>query len=249
LNHFLSRLVGGLVSPLAWGFLIFVAGAIFRLSGRRRIATVLWSTAGLLVYLSAVAPVANALLAPLESRYPPLADTRKLLPVRYIVVLGSSYTPRDGIPITAALGGDALPRIAEGVRLMRQMPGVKLVVSGGATENWPPSALGYAEFAREFGVDEASIVKLDRPRDTAEEATVVSALVGDSPFILVTSAYHMPRAMRLMRAAGTHPIPAPTGQLVSRQVGFDARRWLPQSASIVKTERALHEYIGLAFTK
>ena len=247
--HFLSQLLGGFVSPLTWGFLLVAAGAIFRLSGRRRFSTVLWMAAALLVYLAAIAPVSNALLTPLEDRYPPLADIRKLPPVRYIVVLGSSYTPYDGIPITAALGGEALPRIAEGVRLMRQMPGAKLIVSGGPAKNWPPSALGYAEFAGEFGVDAGSIVKLDRSRDTAEEATSVAALVGDSPFILVTSAYHMPRAMRLMQAAGAHPIPAPTGQLVSRQSGFDARRLLPQSASIGKTERALHEYIGLAIAK
>jgi len=62
----------------------------------------------------------------------------------------------------------------------------------------------------------------------------------------VTSAYHMPRAVRLMQLAGAHPIPAPTGQLAPRQLDFGALAWIPRSGSLHKTERALHEYMGLA---
>jgi uncharacterized SAM-binding protein YcdF (DUF218 family) len=223
-----------------------LAGAIVRLFGRRRISTALWIAAASLVYLSAISPIADALLAPLESCYPPLGDFKDLPPVGYIVVLGSDYEPRDGIPITAAFEGDGLARIAEGVRLMRQIHGARLVVSGGAAGGHTPSATGYAVFAAEFGVDAGAIVKLDGPLDTAEEASSVAALVGSSQFILVTSAYHMPRAMRLMQLAGAHPIPASTGQLAHRQPNFGAHGWIPSSASLRKTERALHEYMGLA---
>lgn len=246
LTHFIKQIVGAAAMPLACAFLIVLAGAVFRLSGRRRISTALWAAAALLVYLSAVAPVANALLVPLEDRYAPLGDIRNLPPVGYIVVLGSVYAPRDGIPVTTALGGDGLARIAEGVRLVRQVHGARLVVSGGAVEGQTPSATGYAKFAVEFGIEADSIVKLDRPLDTAEEASDVAALVGKSPFILVTSAYHMPRAMHLMQLAGAHPIPAPAGQLTQGKIDFDVRGWIPHSASLHKTECALHEYMGLA---
>jgi uncharacterized SAM-binding protein YcdF (DUF218 family) len=189
--------------------------------------------------------VANTLLAPLEGRYPPLADIRGL-PVSDIVVLGSPYQPRAGIPITAALGDDGLVRIAEGVRLMHQVHGARLIVSGGASEDQTAAAVGYAKFAVELGIDPDSIVKLDKPLDTKEEAKSVFALLGKSQFILVTSAYHMPRAMLLMQLAGARPIPAPTGQLAAPHIDFGARAWIPSSTSLRRTEHAIHEYIGLA---
>jgi uncharacterized SAM-binding protein YcdF (DUF218 family) len=246
LTYFLKHLLGGAAMPLVCGLFITLTGAIFRLFGRRTISTVLWVAAASLVYLSAIAPVANALLAPLEGRYPPLTDIQNLPRVNYIVVLGSDYVPRDGNPITAAFEIDGLARIAEGVRLMRQVHGARLVVSGGPSGKQTTSAIGYTKFAVDLGVDPGSIVKLDKALDTAEEASNVAALAGQSPFILVTSAYHMPRAMRLMQLAGARPIPAPTGQLARRQFDFGAGEWIPRSSSLRKTELALHEYLGLA---
>jgi uncharacterized SAM-binding protein YcdF (DUF218 family) len=89
-------------------------------------------------------------------------------------------------------------------------------------------------------------VRLGKALDTKEEAKSVFALLGKSQFVLVTSAYHMPRAMRLMELAGAHPIAAPTGQLAARRIDFGARAWIPSSTSLRRTEHAIHEYIGLA---
>lgn len=245
LTYLIKQLVDVAVTPLVCALAICCAGIVARISGWRRAAAILWTVAALVVYAATTAPVANALLAPLEGRYAPLVDIRGL-PVSDIVVLGSPYQPRDGIPITAALGDDGLARIAEGVRLMRQAHGARLLVSGGASEDQTASAIGYARFAVELGIDPDLIVKLDKSLDTKQEAASIFALLGTSPFILVTSAYHMPRAMVLMHLAGARPIPAPTGQLATRQTGFGARAWVPSSASLRRTEHAIHEYIGLA---
>jgi uncharacterized SAM-binding protein YcdF (DUF218 family) len=85
---------------------------------------------------------------------------------------------------------------------------------------------------------------LNKGLDTAQEARAVAVQLGTAPFLLVTSAAHMPRAMRQMKRAGAQPIPAPTGQLTGRPRGWDS--WLPSSAGLGRTERALHEYLGLA---
>ncbi len=118
-TYFIKHLVAVATTPLACGLALSIAGAIVRAFGRRRAATVIWIGSACLVYLSATAPVSNALLTPLEERYPPLGDVQNLPPVRYIVVLGNGYGQRDDIPVTAALPPDALARITEGVRLMR----------------------------------------------------------------------------------------------------------------------------------
>lgn len=219
-----------------------VIAAVFRALGRRRIAMWALAMAVAVVYVGASGLVGDNLIGTLERRYSPLKDD-SLPTVNYIVVLGSGYAPRDGIPISAALDDDGLVRIVEGVRLTRRLGSVQLVVSGGAPRGKAPPSLGYAKLAHDLGVDDALIVVLNGSLDTGAEARSVAALVGAAPFILVTSAYQMPRAVRLMQRAGARPIPAPTGQR-ARQTSWES--FLPTSSGLGKTERALHEYLGLA---
>jgi uncharacterized SAM-binding protein YcdF (DUF218 family) len=236
---------GVLAAPLLLSLLVTCVAVVYRMFGRRRVAAGLLVAALAIVYLGAIARVGNSLLAPLENRYPPLQDG-SLPSVSYIVVLGSGYAPRDGIPVTAALDEDGLVRIAEAVRLMRRLGATQLIVSGGAPPDKTPPAIGYAKLAHDLGVDDASLVVLNGALDTGAEARSVAALIGAAPFILVTSAYHMPRAMRLMQRVGARPIPAPTGQLVNESANSRWSSLLPTSAGMSKTERALHEYLGLA---
>jgi uncharacterized SAM-binding protein YcdF (DUF218 family) len=233
-------------TPLMLALLLVAAAGACSVRGRRRSAMGLLIGAAALVYLGGLVSVGEALLAPLEGQYPALTEDARLQGVDTIVVLGSSYLPRNAIPVTAALDEDGLARIVEGLRLQRRMPGARLVVSGGAAPGYIPGALGYALLAREFGVDDAALVVLQEPRDTSAEAQAVASLLGGAPFVLVTSAYHMPRAIRLMQGAGQHPIPAATGQRVGASPGRGLHRWLPSSAGMRDTEIALHEYLGLA---
>jgi uncharacterized SAM-binding protein YcdF (DUF218 family) len=242
---FLARhLVGQLAMPLVMTLLICVSAAVCYALQRRRTAAWLLVAAVMIGYLGAIPLAGNVLLKPLELEYAPLGLDKPVPSVGYIVVLGSAYSPHDGVPVTAALDRDGLVRIVEGIRLWRGLDSAKLVVSGGAPPGYGRPALGYAELAQGLGVSASSLVVLDLPRDTAAEARTVAQVLGSTPFILVTSACHMPRAMRLMQRAGLHPIPAPTGQLTGSASGWEDL--LPTSSGLRRTELALHEYIGLA---
>jgi uncharacterized SAM-binding protein YcdF (DUF218 family) len=246
MTYFIKKLVGGLASPLVFALLLLVAALVLRQFGRRRTSTIVACLACALVCLSALAPVSSMLLSPLESAYPPLSDENLPKGIVGVVVLGSSYIPHDGVPITAAIPGDGLARIAEGVRLAKLYPGTRLVLSGGVprAHNRFPSAQGYAVFAKDMGIDSASMAVLDQSLDTGDEARAVAKLFGQSPFLLVTSAYHMKRAMRLMERAGARPVAAPTGQRAGQ-----SGHWLdtirPRPENIASTEVAIHEYLGL----
>ncbi len=97
-----------------------------------------------------------------------------------------------------------------------------------------------------MGVPAELILVLDGPLDTAQEARAVrETLGGGSPLILVTSAAHMPRAMRHFQAVGLDPIPAPTQYLTGRGRPTSLLGWLPSSQSLRKSETAWHEYLGL----
>jgi len=240
----LSRhLIGLLTAPLTVSLLIAAVATILR--RRPKVMRVLLVVAGAVAYVGSMPIVGDALLGPLERCYPPLRQGVPLPAVGYVAVLGSGYTPHDGVPVTAALDGDGLTRVVEAVRLARELQGSRVIVSGGAPPGMFPPAHGYAELARDLGIEEQRLVMLDTPLNTRAEANLIASLVGKSPFILVTSAYHMPRAVRELQYAGASPIAAPTGQLVRDHSVGDVRRWLPTSSGLFKVERALHEYAGL----
>jgi uncharacterized SAM-binding protein YcdF (DUF218 family) len=238
-------LAGILTNPLLLAALLAALGLALRGSRRRAGSWCIASAAGI-AYLASTSLVGNALLAPLERRYPAFDAAATSSGVRDIVVLGSSYMPHDQIPATGALDAAGLARIVEGVRLARARRDSRLIVSGGAPPGFAPSAVGYAQLAEQLGVDRSALVVMDRALDTRQEARAVAAMLGHSPFIMVTSAYHMPRAMRLMQLEGANPLAAPTGQL--SHTGKGAERWglIPGSRGLHKTEAALHEYLGLA---
>jgi uncharacterized SAM-binding protein YcdF (DUF218 family) len=245
LSYYLKQWFGLLGMPVCITLLIAGVALACQLRGRTRTACRLYLVAALLTYLAATRLVGDALLGPLERRYAPLSDTAALPQVHTVVVLGSDYRPRAEISAASALDADGLVRAVEGVRLMRRLGSARLIVSGGAPPGRLPAAVGYALFARGVGVPDESIVALTRSLDTHDEARAVAALLGPTPFILVTSAFHMPRALWLMERAGVHPVPAPVGQ---RAWGMDRvaiGALIPTSYGLYESERALHEYLGL----
>jgi uncharacterized SAM-binding protein YcdF (DUF218 family) len=240
-----KAVAGGLGNPLLLASILAAIGLLLLRGSRRRTGASVIAVGAILAYLASTSLVGNALLAPLEREYPPFEPTQAT-GVRNIVVLGSGYDPHDHIPVTGAIEADGLARIVEGVRLARARPDARLLLSGGAPPGFTPSALGYAQLAVDLGIPRSALIVMDRALDTAQEARDVVAMLGQAPFILVTSAYHMPRAMRLMRRAGANPMPAPTGQISHAHLGAERYGVIPGSRGLRKTEAALHEYLGLA---
>jgi uncharacterized SAM-binding protein YcdF (DUF218 family) len=238
---FAKSLADILTSPLLAAAVLLLIAIALRFSRFRKIAAATALVAVAVVYGGSIPLVGQALLRPLEERYAPLTT---LPSVETVVVLGSSYSPRPGVPVAAALDDAALVRIVSGVVWAERL-GARLVVSGGAPSGGEPSAHGYAALAIELGIPPERIVQLDDPRDTGDEALAVAALLESQPFLLVTSAYHMPRAVWLMERAGARPIPAPT----DHKVADSDLRWahfVPRAGALRDSEEALHEYIGLA---
>jgi uncharacterized SAM-binding protein YcdF (DUF218 family) len=231
-----------LVMPLTLVLLLAAVGIVLRRLSRTRSGNVLLILAVVFAYASSTGLLAKAMMTPLERTYAPLPEA-SLPAVKFVVVLGSAYHPRHDIPITASLDYDGLARIVEGVRLARRLPEARLVVSGGPPGPSAP-ARGYARLARQLGIKEDALTIIEKEtQDTASEAQQIAAYLGTAPFLLVTSADHMPRAMLLMKRVGAHPIPAPATQRTGPLWRGD---FLPRSQGLAATELAMHEYVGLA---
>ena len=242
----LKMALGAGLMPLPLSLTVICCGLLLRVWGRRRFGAGLIAGGAVLVLAAATGPVADALLRPLETRYHAIADAAALRPApRFVVVLGSGYRPRAGLPITAEVDAIGMVRLAEGIRLLRQLPGAQLVLSGGPVGGEPPVAQGYARAAAALGVSAEAVIVIDTPRDTVEEIRAIRARAGDAPVLLVTSAAHMSRALAYAARAGVRAVAAPTGNLADPE--SRAHTWIPvpSGTALRRTETALHEYLGL----
>lgn len=213
----LKKTVGFWLMPLPFCLTVITLGVLLLLSRR-------WQRAGrwlafggfalLLVYSNSF--VGRALIKPLEKAYPAVPDlpAGAVVPVRlaaseFIVVLGGGNGYAPGLAANHLISAGALARITEAVRLLRVVPGAKLVVSGPVFGPVESHALVLARTAISLGIDEKRIVQIDHARDTEEEAAAVKKLVGAAPVTLITSAWHMPRAMALFRHERVDALAAP----------------------------------------
>lgn len=259
----LKKFVGGILMPLPL-LLLLMAIALLLLWCKRseKSAKAMLSLCWLTLLLLSMQPVADRLLLPLESTYATYgydgretsfyqhdavknAAEQAKTPIRYIVVLGGGYTYNPAWAPSSNLLHNSLPRVAEGIRLYLDHPGSKLVFTGAASGDNPhSSAETAARVAESLGVPRADIITLDKPRDTEQEAAQVALLLGEQPFLLVTSANHLPRAIRFFQAQGLHPLPAPANQLAITSPLNMWEKIFPSSLYLGHSERAWYETLG-----
>ena len=90
----------------------------------------------------------------------------------------------------------------------------------------------------------------DKPANTVEEAEEYVKKFGTGmPLVIVTSATHMKRAVRIFRSKGLKIIPAPCNFLVKHGTQKTKGRWIPSGGNIRMMETAIHEYAGLMWAR
>ena len=206
------------------------------------------ASATLFVGVMTVLPVGGLLLAALEARYP--ANPPIDAPLAGVIVLGGGEEPA----LTARFGqahfNQAAERFTEALLLARRFPQARILFTGGSgalAHDEPPGASVAAQFFAEQGVDPARLLVEDRARNTRENADYARALAqpgAGEKWALVTSAYHMPRALHIFEAAGWRDLtPWPTDFRYSH---FGAGVYWDLARHLDELNIALREYIGLA---
>jgi uncharacterized SAM-binding protein YcdF (DUF218 family) len=177
--------------------------------------------------------------------YWPLQKLEKLYPPIDMKTAGLSDTP--WVVVLAGGPEETIVRLVEGIRIYRGLPGARLLVSGGkvyATSPEPTSKT-MTRIAVGLGVNPFNITQENVSRDTRDEARIIKSMIGEKPFVLVTSAYHIPRSMGLFEAQGMHPIPAPTGYRISLEHDLNPDWFFPSMENIINTEIVFHEVHGI----
>jgi uncharacterized SAM-binding protein YcdF (DUF218 family) len=244
--------------PLPLSILLLLAGLAIAWRGRHLRWTRGSLVAGLvLLVASSTAAFSNAVMRPLENRYKALGP-EDLAAIDWgkthsIVVFSGCTVGFAEDPVTRQVEGPSLARMVEGVRLYNACPDCKVILSGGVgcDREAPVETLSNWRFATEFGIAPQDLIIERASMDTGDQARILSEMLGDEQFLLVTSASNMPRTMALFEASGvTGAIPAPTDyatglySILSREA-FGAEPVYPNAQSLWTTERAVYEYLGL----
>ncbi|MCL5501245.1 envelope biogenesis factor ElyC [Escherichia coli] len=239
----LKKYIGGLMLPLPALLILIGLGLLLVWFSRwQKTGKGIISVSWLVLLLLSLQPVADKMLKPIEDTYPTWRGGET---VQYIVILGGGYTWNDAWAPSSNLINNSLPRLNEGIRLLHQNPGAKLIFTGAAAKTNPVStAEAGARVAESLGIPRSDIITLDSPKDTEEEAAAVKRTIGDAPFLLVTSASHMPRAMIFFRNAGLHPLPAPANQLAIVSPLNPWERVIPSPVWLMHSDRVGYETLG-----
>jgi len=231
--------------PLPLSLLVlFISLLLLFFSQRQRLAKSLALLSFIILCGFSLLPSAYHLAKPLERQYSPLLVAEQSLD--YILVLGSSGIHDQNLPITGQLSATALSRFSEVLRLYYANPNATIVVSGSGFGDSKSHAQLLQQLAIAFNIPAQKIIRLDNTKDTNQEAQQMSAIIKGKKAALVTSATHMPRAMRLFKQYQQSPIAAPAMYLAKENTfTLPLYAYIPSAYQLYKSQVALHEHLGL----
>src|SRR4051794_32667064 len=214
----------------------------------RRIAV----TAVILLGVAGWSPFGNAIILPLEQRFPAWDgshDPARAAPAGIISLGGAVDTVVS--PVRGEVGlNEAAERMTAVAELARRFPQARVVFSGGSGriifDGVSEASLAARLFAS-FGIASERITLEGKSRDTLENARFTKALVQPRPgerWLLVTSAHHMPRAIGVFRAAG-FPVEAYPVDYRTRGAIDLLRPFATLGDGLRRTDTAMREWVGL----
>ena len=244
----LSKIAGFFALPSDIAATLAALGVVLLFTRFRRAGRMLATLGVVLLLIAGLSPLGNALMLPLEERFPPW-DASGGAPTG-IIVLGGAVGPE----LSAARGtpdlNESAERITATAALARKYPDARIVYSGGNARLVLTGGIeaDYAiDLLESLGVARTRIIAERQSRNTIENAEFSKTLVAPKPgerWLLVTSAYHMPRAIGAFRRAG-FPVEAfPVDWRTRGPIDL----WLPfesVTAGLRRTDTATHEWIGL----
>lgn len=245
--HFLLAKVGGFLSVPSNLIASIAVVALCVLAYRRPAHAIVPIVALLLLVTATLSPLGNMLLTPLEQRFPELQFPDQ--GIEGIIVLGGSYDAQSHSYLSTILLREDTEPMAVIPDLARRYPKARIIFSGGTepTVNGINEAAIVKKYFISFGIAADRIEVEDQSQTTSENARLTAQMIHPTPqsrWLLVASAYHMPRAMGAFRKAGFNVLAFPVG---NRTHGW-GELWIPApdaTDNLRRIDVAVHEWLGL----
>ncbi|NOJ49404.1 YdcF family protein [Bradyrhizobium archetypum] len=244
----LSKTLGFLLLPTNFLIGVGFVGAILMFTRFASLGRKLVIAAVLLLVICGLSPLGNLLLYPLEQRFPPWDSSRGA--PDGIIVLGASIeadlSAAHAIPVVRS----SPDRLIAAAALARRYPKARVVFSGGSA-NLISNDAREADFAgvifESLGIDKSRLIMERASRNTQENAEFSKALLAPKEgerWLLVTSAFHMPRSVGLFRKAGFAVEPYPVDWRVgARSDAFNFTNIAIDGLG--RTDLGVREWMGL----
>ncbi|MDR0330304.1 MAG: YdcF family protein [Chitinispirillales bacterium] len=251
----LSKILAVPLDPIGLTLLLLGSGVVFALIWRKPRMSAACFILGFASFLAFSSPItAYYLMRGLEGCYQPRENYGE---ASAVVLLGGFTTgripPRLHVEVNHAAN-----RAFQAARVRRQGAASKIVLTGGLldfmNDEKAPEASSMFELMHEhFGIDSADVILEGKSLNTRENAIYTKAALTEAglghDIILVTSAFHMPRAVAVFRKAGFSVTPAPCGYFENKVFSRKPLTWLPNAAALFESSIALREYYGIAAYK
>ena len=245
----ISKIFWLLASPDTSIFLVLLAGVGLLFLGREKLGKKLIVVSTALIFIISSLPVYEILLLPLENRFPIPEPLPKK--VDGIIVLGGAEIPkvtqlRGQISLT-----DSVERLTNFVSLARKYSDAKFVYAGGqgaVTVQEYKSATTARLFFEQMGLDTSRVIFDSQSRNTQENVEnalqIVQPKKGEQ-WVLITSAWHMPRSVGIFRKLNWQVIPYPVD--FKKPGKLEMKIKMPRFSTIGSISKVVYEWIGLFY--
>jgi len=245
---YLSKILPLLVLPIGIVIELSLVALLLLVKDRRKASAVFLGCAVLVLWVSSMPVVANALMGRLERDFPAVA-VQDIPASKCIVLLGGvikpAFAPRTDVEIN-----EAVERVRIAARLFHARKGEVIVVAGGNLP-WSPIAVSEAQSIKtlliEWGVPASSIVLEEASRTTRENglnSMVLMDLLACDTTLLVTSAAHMKRSVAVFKKLGMAVFPVSADVRAIADPKLTLLDFLPAADALKMTTDALREWLG-----
>jgi uncharacterized SAM-binding protein YcdF (DUF218 family) len=245
----LSKTLGVIALPTNFLVWLGIVGVLLCATRWARFGRKLMIVAFVLLAVCGFSPLGNLLLYSLESRFPPWNPASGA--PDGIIVLGGPIDPDLSVAHDTPVIRNSPDRIVAAVELARRYPNARIVFTGGSA-NLISNDAREADFAaaifESLGIPKSRLILERRSRNTYENAVYTRDMVNPKPgerWLLVTSAFHMPRSVGLFRKAGFPVEPYPVDWRVGRTAA-DIVAFTPfANEGLSRIDTGLREWMGL----
>ena len=205
----------------------------------------------LLIYTMSSGFIVDIFLRSLENRVAPLNETNMSKGDVYVVLGGGLIENKRDTTYGATLANESLKRLIYAYQLYNknQLP---IIVSGGKSQlkkNNFSEGFIMAQYLYDLRIDRTHIIVESKSTNTLENAKYTAQLIKMFGFknpILITSAYHMSRAIYAFETEDVHVIPAPT-DYHTEDLEDNFLKYFPSAHAMLNACRVLHEYMGMIY--
>jgi len=250
-----KSLVAYFLTPYGLALIAISLAWVAKYKHRERLATKMWVVATLMLTLGALSGFTYGTRRAKEYQYQPLritADDTLLEAPSTIVVLGAGFNADDYLPANSRVSSAYLARLLEGVRIYRQLPQSKLVISVAGKADVEAKQQFLDEMAELLQLDMTRIQLITHAESTDDEAQSIEQMHQGEAVILVSSAGHMPRAMQIFAANDLPVQAAPADFGFTRSASPNDKpwqRWIPSLDGLGSNAQFMYEAVATLASK